>query len=526
MKKHGVIMVFLLILALCLMGSVSASEDLDVDCDDAQISLKEDVQTEVIENEEVDSDLDTNSSSDDVYIKNEINYENYNVDLNSDDIYITEINYENYDLKTDSNDIYLKNEINYESYNLEINSDKLLYSDIGELSDLDNDLKTVKINDKTTENVFNKIMNSPNGYVTYNNGNLLMLPLSETNLNIENDESLLIRFNIDKTEELQFSGNDGLTDNFCDDFQTSGVVSGITSLSSNSNIANKGPLSTGIISNQENYPQNDLPLGKDLLSVSRDSDDNAFVWYNENPDKKASVIVDMVKTTNEEVLELNLDEDLKLTADEIKEIGVNASLNALDYFKSQGIDIQKGYPYLYVLTTSGVVKINETSTDTAIDGISEVLGLELNKNIFPIHNPLWKDLIFYYLWVNSANNKDICSYALKYDVESSKLIASNEIKKQGDQIAYDMGLYEKYCPTPKPHYNRGCVVINKVLSKIDDNSSNNDTNVTNTTEAWDNNSAPKFSISYSGNPLNVIYTIIAIAIVSIIFGAGYSKRNK
>ena len=144
-------------------------------------------------------------------------------------------------------------------------------------------------------------MNSPNGYVTYNNGNLLMLPLSETNLNIENDESLLIRFNIDKTEELQFSGNDGLTDNFCDDFQTSGVVSGITSLSSNSNIANKGPLSTGIISNQENYPQNDLPLGKDLLSVSRDSDDNAFVWYNENPDKKASVIVDMVKTTNEEV---------------------------------------------------------------------------------------------------------------------------------------------------------------------------------------------------------------------------------
>lgn len=547
MKKHGVIMVFLLILALCSIGIVSANENVTASGDGPQKSLnQENIPIENTENGESSNiNIPSNYAN---HSQNEINYEkesrNVNVASNN------EINYENnksskINVALSSCD-NLDNEINYK-----INANELSdFSSISELPSLeinDNKLTTdsgksidppesTKISDKTSKNVLNKINNSPNGYVKRSNGNLLMLPLTKTNLNINTKESLIIRFNEDETEKLLLFGNAGLTDNSRNNYQSNGVISGVTSSSgNNSSITKKErPLSTGFSNQENNYPQNDLPLdnAKNVLGVSRDSDDDAFIW-NKNSDKRASVIVDMVNKATNGVLKLNLNEkqdDLKLTSNEIKEIGVNASLIALDYFKSEGINIQKGYPYLYVLTSAGEVKINETSTGDAISGISEVLGLELNKNIFPIHDPLWKELIFYYIWVNSANNKDMCSYALKYDDKTSKLIVSEEYKKQGDQIAYKMGLYEKYSPAPKPHYRGGgCVVINKVnavnlANNITDVNNTEDVNNTTTTENKIN--IPENSILYSGNPFNVLYTLIAILIVSTIFGIGYSKRDR
>ena len=54
----------------------------------------------------------------------------------------------------------------------------------------------------------------------------------------------------------------------------------------------------------------------------------------------------MVNKSTDEILDLSLNENV------IKEIGINASIKALNYFKSQGINIQKGYPYLICINFS------------------------------------------------------------------------------------------------------------------------------------------------------------------------------
>ena len=477
--KHGVIMVFSLILALCLIGVVSANENVTDVCEDTQI-YEENIQIDSIDMQE--NSHDSAISEDEIIYspdaENEYNTSEMTCSIDS----MINVNIENLEINTDNIDVEV--------------------------------FKLTKIDDITEKNVLNENIYSPNGYVTYNDGNLLMLPLIERNLT---DESLINRINENRTKKILFSSNDGFAANLWND---ASLITGILS----SDTLNKKPHDTGFISNQNNYnfyPQIDLPLeyaSNTLLSASRDFDDNAFIW-SKNPGKKAYVTVDMVNKSTDEVLDLSLNENV------IKEISVNASIKALNYFKSQGINIQKGYPYLYVLTSAGEVKLNNTSTESAIDGISEVLGLELNKNIFPIHNPLWQDLIFYYLWVNSIDHTDICSYALTYD---SGLHVSNDIKKQGDHIAYKMGLYEKYFP-PQNNYYRivSKNIINRFINSI--NSTNTTTNKTdsnnNTTVVSNYKENIPNSITFSGNPFNLVYTAIAVIILLAIFGASYSRRN-
>ena len=479
--KHGVIMVFSLILALCLMGVVSANENVTDVCEDTQI-YEENIQIDSIDMQE--NSHDSAISEDEIIYspdaENEYNTSEMTCSIDS----MINVNIENLEINTDNIDVEV--------------------------------FKLTKIDDITEKNVLNENIYSPNGYVTYNDGNLLMLPLIERNLT---DESLINRINENRTKKILFSSNDGFTANLWND---ASLITGILS----SDTLNKKPHDTGFISNQNNYnfyPQIDLPLeyaSNTLLSASRDFDDNAKK-KKKNPGKKAYVTVDMVNKSTDEVLDLSLNENV------IKEIGVNASIKALNFFKSQGINIQKGYPYLYVLTSAGEVKLNNTSTESAIDGISEVLGLELNKNIFPIHNPLWQDLIFYYLWVNSIDNTDICSYALTYD---SGLHVSNDIKKQGDHIAYKMGLYEKYFP-PQNNYHKivGKNIINRFINEFI-NSTNTTTNKTdsnnnNTTVVSNYKENIPNSIAFSGNPFNIVYTAIAVIILLAIFGASYSRRN-
>lgn len=462
------------------MGVVSANENVTDVCEDTQI-YEENIQIDSIDMQE--NSHDSAISEDEIIYspdaENEYNTSEMTCSIDS----MINVNIENLEINTDNIDVEV--------------------------------FKLTKIDDITEKNVLNENIYSPNGYVTYNDGNLLMLPLIERNLT---DESLINRINENRTKKILFSSNDGFAANLWND---ASLITGILS----SNTLNKKPHDTGFISNQNNYnfyPQIDLPLeyaSNTLLGASRDFDDNAFIW-SENPGEKAYVTVDMVNKSTDEVLDLSLNENV------IKEIGVNASIKALNYFKSQGINIQKGYPYLYVLTSAGEVKLNNTSTESAIDGISEVLGLELNKNIFPIHNPLWQDLIFYYLWVNSIDNTDICSYALTYD---SGLHVSNDIKKQGDHIAYKMGLYEKYFP-PQNNYHKivGKNIINRFINEFI-NSTNTTTNKTdsnnNTTVVSNYKENIPNSIAFSGNPFNIVYTAIAVIILLAIFGASYSRRN-
>ena len=478
--KHGVIMVFSLILALCLIGVVSANENVTDVCEDTQI-YEENIQIDSIDMQE--NSHDSAISEDEIIYSPDAENEYNTSEMTCSIDRMINVNIENLEINTDNIDVEV--------------------------------FKLTKIDDITEKNVLNENIYSPNGYVTYNDGNLLMLPLIERNLT---DESLINRINENRTKKILFSSNDGFAANLWND---ASLITGILS----SDTLNKKPHDTGFISNQNNYnfyPQIDLPLeyaSNTLLGASRDFDDNAFIW-SENPGEKAYVTVDMVNKSTDEVLDLSLNENV------IKEIGVNASIKALNYFKSQGINIQKGYPYLYVLTSAGEVKLNNTSTESAIDGISEVLGLELNKNIFPIHNPLWQDLIFYYLWVNSIDNTDICSYALTYD---SGLHVSNDIKKQGDHIAYKMGLYEKYFP-PQNNYHKivGKNIINRFINEFI-NSTNTTTNKTdsnnNTTVVSNYKENIPNSIAFSGNPFNIVYTAIAVIILLAIFGASYSRRN-
>lgn len=113
----------------------------------------------------------------------------------------------------------------------------------------------------------------------------------------------------------------------------------------------------------------------------------------------------------------------KLTSEQLKEIGATASNMALSYFKSQGVEVPKDYPTMFVLTSAGYVRINGTSTEMVFDGIYDVLGSRLSKKtLLPVHTALWKDLVFDFFWVNSTNNKDTLSYSLKYDVATGSLI--------------------------------------------------------------------------------------------------------
>ncbi|WP_407415245.1 hypothetical protein [Methanobrevibacter sp.] len=298
-------MVVSLILTLCLMGVVSANENMTVNYDDTQIQIvEENIPIESIEINDI---------------------EDYSSDINE---------------KIDDN----------QGYNTHIENSNALNDQM----DLPINFEYVEINDMNTENMFNNKISSSNGYVTYNE-NLLSLPLIESDLN---NDSIMVKN--EENRNILFSGDAGL--NTANLWNKSTWINGLSSNESD-NALIKRPHITGFISNQtfyNNYPQQDLPLEYAIIGVSRDIDD-AFIWN--KSDENALIIVDMVNESTDNILDLNLNEELNPSY----QIGVDASLKALDYFKRQGINIQKGYPYLYVLTSASYVKINETSTDEAIN---------------------------------------------------------------------------------------------------------------------------------------------------------------
>lgn len=526
--KHGVIMVFLLILALCSLSVVSANEDMGVDTQlsmpqsevqmDSNIGL-ENYYPSSSENtfsfeEDSNLNIETRKADNTNILSNAGNDEKLIYDLNNQPDY-SDLKINNVCIIYEENNNIVNDEIIHEdSPNLNIDNtvnSEASYSNEYYSSDI------AEINENTIENSLNERLNASNGYVMKNNGNLLMLPLTERNLNTETNRSLKETFYENK---IELSGNNDQIVNYWSE-------SLINELSSNFALIKESYL-FGFISNQRNYnnyPQIGLPLeyASNIFGVSRDIDDNAFTWNN-NPDEKAYITVDMVNKSTDEILDLNLNEKEDLNKITPFEIGVNASLKALDYFKSQGIDIPKDYPYLYVLTSAGQVKLNQTGTSDAIMGILSVLGLKLNKNIYSIHIPKCEDLIFYYLWVNSTDKNDALSYALKYDTYKGELIESEEIKKQCDSIVYNI-IYgdEKHCPNER-YVSGDYLVINEFLTgNLTD--VNETSNSTNSSVISDIEEEIKNSVLFSGNPYNILFTVIAIFIVSSIFVSSYTKQD-
>lgn len=577
MKKHSFAMVFLLILILSLIGAVSASDDVstcDVEApicqsqDYAQIEIPDDYESDSLEStvsisndemEDMNVDVSTATShgSYSSYYVSPNSFEDCLDDNVGDYVSTCQLSVDDNSMISSSDEAIETNLGEPISQNMVLKPDSTdsgnqlgydISNALGSLLDLnfagDDFTVTVdvsKINKLAIENVLNEIISSSNGYVINGYDKLLDLSSIETGLInivfIKKDKSLTIALNYADRTVYYSAGQEisaGLWDKIVYSL-SNGVLTQPLGCSEKT--------SENEIYKVAYYPTEfDLPLEDTsyyVLGVPRDSDADAFIWSIDNTSgKRACIGVALVNESIDGLLSQSLDDvvsqqsqSLDLTSLDLRQIGIDATKKALAYFKSKGINIAKGYPKLYVLTSASYVKIKGTSTESVLDGISEVLGSK--KNIFPIHTPLWKDLVFYYLWVNNANNRDMLSYALRYDEATNRLVFSDDVKKQGDDIAYRMGLYDKYSPKPHPH-NHGQKSIVNPFEESTSIDVNNTVNVTDSKK--DNNTNDTVIIDISKkliedipavetNPYKILVVLASIAIVCIFFRLSYTKKD-
>ena len=582
MKKHSFAMVFLLILTLSLIGAVSASENMSVADVGSSVSQSQDyAQIEITDEYASDSVLEAVSitdcelkdsdsggqtpfsqshSSHEVFESGLLKHSDEDIENNVGEF--ISVSGETLSFSDNENDLVssyddlegvsLDNSIlHYPNTCPELTglyeercgtsniSDSLLdLNSAGEILAVSIDLSGI---DKLAiENVLNEIISSSNGYV--NNGFDNHIELSSIKSDLINMEFIkdagLLAISLYGTNVtvLYNAGQEisaGLWDLILSSW-VNGIVKPSDLLGSCSGQTGEAE-SSKLTRNPAEF---DLPLentSKYVLGVPRDSDADAFIWSIDNTSgKRAFIGVALVNESTTGLLKSSHSDTIlesKNTID-LKQIGIDATDKALAYFKSIGIDVKKGYPKLYVLTSAGYVKIKGTSTESVLDGISEVLGSK--KNIIPIHTPLWKDLVFYYLWVNNANNKDFASYALKYNERTGKLIVSSQTRKQGDDIAYKLGLYDKH-HKPQPYHRHSHRHVFNPIGEISSIMQNNTVNVTGKLEENRTvNDTVLVEISRKiigdmpsgeSNPYSILVVLFSIAIVCIFFRLSYTKKD-
>ena len=295
-----------------------------------------------------------------------------------------------------------------------------------------------------------------------------------------------------------------------------------------------------------------------LLGALQDIGVDAIVWSGENKSDEIALISNSIENNNSDneriaVMSYNQsDSNEMLNVDnltpkvgegyanssnaltpDIKQIGVDAGKMALAYFKSMGINVKKDYENFYIFTSAGNIKVKGLKTDDAIDGIIQVFGSDVWENICLVHTSLWKDLIFYFLWINSANNEKYISYCLKYVHGEDKLVVDGKSQKQGDKLAYELGLlgntsysynyhyYNLYISTVHLKDIHVCLekwgLVNNTAPKTDSfgvpNKSSNNSSLF-------ESDLPKTNV----NPYNILYTMASIFMVCAFFGVSYSKR--
>ncbi|MBQ2832223.1 FmdE family protein [Methanobrevibacter sp.] len=553
MKKHSVVIVMLLILALSLVTAVSASEDIAGQTEDSSAVIS-DSQLGVADDASHDnvgtsiSVYSANSAVDDK-LQGDSNYQlGYNVTMAAD------------------------KKLNFKSAD-----DVLVITTAG----------LTRINNVTTENVLNGILDAADGYVSLGKGNLLTLSAIRTDPTniafiVKNGDKLTMAFYKNGETTPLYYGNAG-PELSAKEWKKLQQLLGNDDAYSYISIANSwangiskdilmqatyhGHVCTGLISGQamiqtllKYYPprgESGLPLENTayyVIGVPGDSDDDAFTWTMDiTPGKRAYIGVDtmvdksmtgfirwnstsntglivimsydeakiketfksktglnpdasatndlkyqnwLIKTLQDNptslvdvlyeldglseddlyyimgqevgkgnviksahgldmdyILNLSLkkatreEQDAKqvtqLTPEQFKQIGVDASNMALDYFKSQGVVVEKDSPNLFALTSASYVRVNGTSSEMVLDGITEVLGSRLSKKtLLPVHASLWKDLVFDFYWINSTNNKDTLSYSLAYDVSTGKLIETGNTTGTANYVIQNVLAYD------------------------------------------------------------------------------------
>jgi len=608
--KHGVIVVSLLILTLCLTGIVTAADNSTVIDKDNQLSItQEENQMQSIANdvsiENTKSLSSVNSVSEESIMALSLNgeliendYDAYDENIEGTqkedllekdvqfDIIEEEVSQFDMDLDKDLNVKVQKIELDYKddyqlSYELTNFANK--YLDLTSSKDIFviTTFKSSKINNKTAKNILNGIINASNGYVHYGNGNLLTLYSINTDLKIayfiKKDESIsLLYYN---NGFLLYSGDVGLNGLISEFNVTDEEFSTYSTVLNSWTTTDSRPLLSGVLCDESEiqiYSQEIefnllLENTKNILGDSIDSSNNAFIWNKAiNSDENAYEGVGMV---NGDLTELNLigangtQEVVQtpMSQEQLEQIGIDASKKALNYFKSKGINIQKGYPYLYILTSAGYVKVNDSSTGFVLNGISNTTGAIQFDNLLPVHTPLWEDLVFYFLWVDSTNSKRYLSYAFVYDALTNNFIVSSDVKKQGDDFAYDLDLYElsdddddhNKKKSPKKHtkknkknsksgnakkiskststktyyspsYKAATLVENTFF-----NTTSNSTNVLNKTNNNNNNTTNATATSpdvssilaqLQFNPYSAVYVLLAIGLICMVFSVGYLRN--
>ncbi|SEL41496.1 Protein containing a metal-binding domain shared with formylmethanofuran dehydrogenase subunit E [Methanobrevibacter gottschalkii] len=131
--------------------------------------------------------------------------------------------------------------------------------------------------------------------------------------------------------------------------------------------------------------------------------------------------------------------NVHLSDSQLKQIGVDASLKAVDYFKNINVTIEKDMSNFYVLTGAGFVRINDTATSMVFDGIEEIFGARLSRgNLLPVHTALWKDLIIEFYWLNTSDIYNSVTYSLKYNSTTGQLYeCSQQYNIQNRSLRYD-----------------------------------------------------------------------------------------
>ena len=524
MRKHTFSMVFLLIVALSLIGAVAAGDNVTYS-DDAPI-LDCSVENQIDSTTNLELPEDTSDSEGFELISQCGETHESAVEAHEVDARMSDSNYElGYEITEDFTGL-----VKIDNYD-----DVLVITNAGYL----------KINNQTTENVLNGINDASNGYITYEDGNLVILSSTADSVNVaflyKNNETLTVAFYNDYNTQFNYDEigpeiSAGLLEKMGLNHEDANSYLAIINSWTNGRLDDlnlrtyKRYVPFGLSGGNDKlqtvkyYPHEfDLPLA-DALGVSRDFDDDAFTLKKSNSsDELASVAVSMVGKSMEESSSLDL-----------YDIGVNACNKALNYFKSKGVDIPKDYPYLYVLTSVGHVKVDGLKTDEVLDGILDGLGPKFNKkHLISVDDPSWKDLVFYFIVVK--NTKQI-SYALKYDSATGKLVESSEVKKQGDNMAKDRGLYSTHSKRYKSSKTVSHRIIsystakdvNQTLKSVNvtgsRNSTENVSNISNNTVNKPDVKDVEMPKGHNGNPFNIVYNLVAILMVCVIFGVGYRKR--
>ncbi|MEE1129466.1 MAG: hypothetical protein UHW99_05725 [Methanobrevibacter sp.] len=584
MIKHGVVMVTLLILTLSLVGIVSAS---NITASDVEMQSfdQDNIQIEITENNELSSvDESSVSLSGDVELSSDDSVSlSGDVELSSDDSVAV---LSDDDLISDGlgNSFKFNKDTDYElGFDATTSACNLLdfqsADDILVIASVDSS----KIDDVTIKNAINGIIDASNGYITYEKGNLITLSSLKSDLIdiaffSRKCEFLTMVFYENGVMSSIFSGNAssevsvGLWDEIKYSL-TDGIVNGVF-CDKQKHFLTEQIFEQELIQTLFGCNMLEEPIvnaDECLLGVSMDSDDNAVVWISEisdnnvyigdsignesliglsmenNASENGMIAVmsydqsnfnDMLKIENKLNPDINRasgskDSDLvKLTSAEIKQIGVDAANDALVYFKSQGINVKKDYSRFYILTSAGYAKINGLNTKKAINGLLEVFRSKISKNVDLIQIPLWKDLIFYFIWVNDADKKDFVSYSLKYDPNVGELVESSKARKQGDKIVYILELFDNYNENHNYHNNGLILPVEfghnfiSPVSKVNITGNTNATNATNSSNASVKQTfLPKDELHSSKvNPFNILYTLVSIFMVCTIFGISYSKR--